>query len=155
MGRVYTVAFTATAVTASVDLFELSPADDKPLKLLALYLGQTTEVGDTAEEQLELRIIRGHTTSGSGGSSATPAPLNPADTAAGFAAEVLNTTVASAGTGVTLLADTWNVRAGYCLIFTPEMQPMASQANTTIAVRLISAPADSITITGTLFVEEA
>lgn len=155
MGRVYAVTFTATAVTAAVDLFELSPADDRPIRLLGLFLGQTTELGDAAEEQLELRIIRGHTTSGSGGSSATPAPLSPADAAAGFAAEVLNTTLASAGTGAVLWADSWNVRAGYPLIFTPEMQPQASQANTTIVVRLASTPADSITIVGTLIVEEA
>ena len=154
MSRVYTVTFNATAVTTAVDLFELTPADDKPIRLLALYLGQTTELGDAQEEQLEIRIIRGFTASGSGGSAPTPSPITPADTAAGFAAETLNTTLANTGTTNTLFVDTWNVRAGYQLIFTPEMQMGATQANTTIVVRLQSAPADSITITGTLFVQE-
>lgn len=154
MGRMYSVTFTPTAITTQVDAFEVQPADDKPVRLHALFLGQTTEFGDAAEEQLSIQIIRGYTATGSGGSTATPSPLNPADAAAGFVAETLNTTVATTGTALVLFADSWNVRAGYPLIFTPEMQPMASQANTTIVVRIATTPADSITITGTLIVEE-
>ena len=79
--------------------------------------------------------------------------LSSIDTAAGFTAEVNNTTVANTGTAVTLHADTFNVRAGCRLWFPPENCPMASQANTTIVVR-ITAPADSLTMSGTLYVEE-
>jgi hypothetical protein len=153
MGRQYSVIFSAVAVTAAQDLFEITPADDKPVRLRGLFVGQTSDAGDANDELLQVQIIRGYTTSGSGGSAPTPAPLSSIDTAAGFTAEVNNTTVANTGTAVTLHADTFNVRAGYQLWFPPENCPMASQANTTIVVR-ITAPADSLTMSGTLYVEE-
>lgn len=154
MGRVYTVQFENVAVTEDQDLFEISPADDKPVRLLALYLSQSTETGDAAEEMMRIQVIRGHSTGGSGGSAPTPAPIDPDSPAAGFAAEVNNTTIASAGTGVVLHSEAFNVRAGLALIWTPETTPMARQANTTIVVRLMANPADSVTMGGTLYVEE-
>ena len=146
--------FENVAVTAAQDFFELSPADDKPIAIHAAFLSQATETGDAAEEMLRVEIIRGYTSSGSGGSSATPAPLNPNDAAAGCAAEVNNTTVANTGTAVILHAESFNERVGWAFIPTPEMRPMASQANTTIVVRLLGAPADSVTMSGTLYFEE-
>ena len=119
MGRVYAVTFEGTAVTAQVDFFELTPADDKPVRLLGLLLSQSSDVGDAAEEILRIKVIRGHTTGGSGGSAPTPAPVNPSDAASGFAAETLNTTIASVGTTVDLLADAFNIRTGYQLWWTP------------------------------------
>jgi hypothetical protein len=152
-GRIYTVVFSAVAVTAAQDLFEISPADDKPVEIVGIELGQTTDSGDAQDEQLQISIIRGFTTSGSGGSAPTPAPLSPSDTAAGFAAEVNNTTVANTGTSVTLHTGAWNVRAGYINWFPEGIRPAATQANTTIVVRQ-TAPADSITMSGTLYVRE-
>lgn len=154
MGRFYTVTFNDVAVTASQDLFEIQPADDRPVKIWGLFLTQSTELADAAEEQLRVAIIRGHTTSGSGGSAATPAVINPLDTAAGFTAEVNNTTIASAGTGVTLHVMTWNVRSGLEMWWLPETGLIATQANTTIVIRLLAAPADSVSVSGTLYVEE-
>ena len=154
MGRMYTVSFTAVASpTAIWDIFEISPADDKPCAIHAIVLGQTTELGDAAEEQLALRLIRGFTSSGSGGTATTPRSLNPSDTAAGFAAETNNTTVATTGTTNDLHCDSWQIRGPYVMIFPPEMRPIVSQANTTLVLRA-SAPADSITVSGTLYVEE-
>lgn len=154
MGRVYATVFENVAVTAAQDFFEITPADDKPVKLLGLILSQSTETGDAAEEMLRIKVIRGHATSGSGGSTHTPTPCNTADAAAGAAVEINNTTIASTGTAVDLLADTFNVRAGYQFWWTPETAPTASQANTTIVVRLMAAPADSVTMGGTLYFEE-
>ena len=152
-GRIYTVVFSAVGVTAAQDLFEISPADDKPVEIVGIELGQTTDSGDAQDEQLQISIIRGFTSSGSGGSSATPAPLSPLDTAAGFSAEVNNTTVATTGTSVALHTGVWNVRAGYINWFPEGVRPTASQANTTILVRQ-TAPSDSITMSGTLYVRE-
>jgi hypothetical protein len=152
-GRIYTVVFSAVAVTAAQDLFEITPADDKPVEIVGIELGQSTDFGDAADETLQISIIRGHATSGSGGSAPTPQPLSPVDTAAGFTAEVNNTTIASTGTAVTLHTGCWNVRAGYINWFPESMRPTASQANTTIVVRQ-TAPADSITMSGTLYVRE-
>jgi len=155
MGRMYSVSFEAVAVTAAQDFFEISPADDKPVLVHGLYLSQASDVGDAADEMLRIKILRGHTTSGSGGSAPTPAPLqSSAGTAAGFAAEVNNTTIASAGTAVDLHAEAFNIRAGLQYIPTPEARPGASQANTTLIVRLMAAPADSLTMSGTLILEE-
>lgn len=152
-GRTYAVTFSAVAVTAAQDLFEITPADDKPVEIVGIELGQSSDAGDAMDELLQISIIRGHTTSGSGGSAPTPAPLGPNDTAAGFTAEVNNTTTASTGTTVTLHTGCWNVRAGYINWFPEESRPQASQANTTIVVRQ-TAPADSITMSGTLYVRE-
>jgi len=154
MGRLYTVTFSAVAVSAAQDLFELTPADDKPIRLHGIAVGQISDSGDAQDEQLRWTIIRGHATSGSGGSAATPQPVNSSvDTAAGFTAETNNTTVASAGTGVTLHADAFNVRAGLQYWWPPECRPGASQGNTLLVVR-ITAPSDALTMDGTLYVEE-
>lgn len=156
MGRLYTVVFEAVATTSSQDLFELVPADDKPIALHGIILsnvGGTADAGDAQEELLRLSVIRGLTASGSGGTTPTPQPLSSINTAAGFTAEVNNTTQA-AGTPTVLYVDGWNVRVPYQMFFTPETRPMASQANTSMMVRMASTPADSITISGTAIVEE-
>lgn len=152
-GRIYTVTFSAVAVTAAQDLFELTPADDKPIEIIGIELGQTSDAGDAMDELLQISIIRGYTSSGSGGSAATPAPLNPNNTAAGFTAEINNTTVANTGTAVVLHTGCWNVRAGYINWFPESCRPTASQSNTTMVVRS-TAPADALTMSGTLYVRE-
>jgi hypothetical protein len=153
MARIYSVVFSAVSVSAAQDLFELTPADDKPIEIVGIELGQSSDSGDAADEQLQISIIRGHTTSGSGGSSPTPAPLVPADTAAGFTSEANNTTIASAGTTATLHTGCWNVRAGYINWFPEGCRPTAGQGNTTMVVRT-TAPADAVTMSGTLYVRE-
>lgn len=155
MSRVYTIEFEGVVVSAQVDFFEISPADDKPCKLLGIFLSQSSDVGDAAEEILRIRIIRGHTTSGAGGAVPTPAPLeSSAGAAAGFAAETNNTTIASLGTTVNLFSHAFNIRTGLELWFPQGAEPGASQANTTLVVRLMAAPADALTMSGTLVVEE-
>lgn len=152
-GRTYAVTFNAVAVTAASDLFEITPADDRPIEIVGIELGQYTDAGDAQDELLGLQIIRGFTTSGSGGSSATPTPISPNAAAAGCTAEVNNTTLANTGTTTTLLSTAFNVRAGYINYFPADARPGCSQGNTTIVVRM-TAPADSITLNGTLYVRE-
>lgn len=153
MPRTYSVQFNAVSVSAAQDLFEITPADDKPVRILGLVLGQYSDVGDAASENLNVKISRGWGTSGSGGTAPTPAPLDAVDTAAGFTAEVNNTTVASTGTEVVLFSDVWNTQAGYQVWFPEGAQPQCSQGQTMLTVR-ITAPADAITANGTLFVQE-
>jgi hypothetical protein len=151
---VYTVEFEAVAVTAQVDFFELTPADDKPVEIIGLFLSQSSDVGDAAEEILRYRVIRGHTSGGSGGAAPTPRPVDRSDAAAGFAAETNNTTIASSGTTVNLHSDTFNVRTGLQLWLPDGCEWSASQGDTTMVVRLMAAPADSLTMSGTLYVRE-
>lgn len=153
LGRIYAVTFSAVAVTGQFDPLEITPADDKPCELIGWHIGQTSDAGDAQDEQLQIAVIRGHTTSGSGGSAATPAPVNPNDAAAGFAAEVTNTTIASVGTTATLFASAFNVRMGSDVWLPEEVRPRASQAQTTLVVR-ISAPADSLTVSGVFWIRE-
>lgn len=155
MGRVYAVTFEGVAVTAAQDFFELQPADDKPISIIGILLSQSSDTGDTAEEILRIQVLRAHTTSGSGGSSATPRPVNStADSAAGATAEINNTTIANGGTSIPLFSHAFNIRAGLEHYFPPECRPGANQGDTTIVVRLMAAPADSLTMNGTLYFEE-
>lgn len=156
MRGVYTVSFdqqTIAAASGDYDLFEIVPAANKPVEVVALSLGNKSEIGDAQDEMLAYSIVRGNTTS-SNGTSATPQPTDPSDGAASFTAETVGSTPATAGTSVTLLADTFNVRAGLMLVLPPEMRPKVSQANTGLYVRLTTAVADDLTLSGTLWVRE-
>lgn len=159
MGRVYSIPFENVSVAAAQDLFSLAPADDKPVRVLAIHLsnvGGTADAGDAQEELLRLAVIRGFTSQGSGGSSVSAnAPIDSSAGANwGFTAHVNDTTPASGGTSQTLFADGWNIRVPYQQVFLPEARPGASQANTTIVVKLMAAPADAVSCSGTLIVEE-
>lgn len=153
----YSVTFDLTAVTAAIfDLFEFAPADDKPIVLHSVYCGQTTELGDVAEEQFEYSIRRGGTgmTSGSGGSGGTAIALDGSGAAAGCVLEVLNTTEATFTSGVRVHGGTFNIRAGLEYRPTPEERIGCSQANGGLVVRIESTPLDSVSIVGTAYFEE-
>lgn len=155
MGRLYTVHLAPTAITVAADLVELTPADDLPILIHGFRVWQTTDTGDAAEEIIGLALVRGHTTSGSGGNtSVTVAPKNHRDAAAGCTAETANTTAASAGTAVTVYSTGWNVRAPLEVVFTPEQRVRADQGNTTLVLRMLAAPADSLTIGCSIDIEE-
>lgn len=155
MGLVYSAIFENVSVSAAQDFFELQPGDDKPVKILAIYLSQISDVGDAAEEILRVELIRGHTTSGSGGTVPTARPIDRNNTvASGTTIEVNNTTIASLGTTHILHADAFNIRTGWQFIPTPEFRPTSSQADTTLVLRLMAAPADAVTMSGTIYWEE-
>jgi hypothetical protein len=150
-GRLYTVVISGTASPAAVfDLAEFNPTSTKPIRIRRLRLAQTSEP-TTEEEQLSLTIQRGHTTSGSGGSAPTPRPLTTGIAAAGFTAEIVNTTQATAGSPVILVEDAWNTRAGMDLAFSSEEAPGA--VNERLVVQS-GAPADAITLRATFWIEE-
>ena len=152
MSRFYTITISGVASPAAAfDFVEISPAANKNVKLHRIRIAQTSEP-TTEEEQLAISVIRGHTTSGSGGSAPTPVPLSPSDAAAGFTVEVMNTTIASAGTAVTPVDDAWNTRAGYDMAFAPEEAPEC--INGVLLVVRSGAPADAVTIRGAVWVEE-
>ncbi len=152
--RLYTVSFSAVAMTAAQDLFMVAPATNRPIAIAGLFLHQTTDLKDAEEEVLRISIVRGHTTVGSGGNTFTPVLMNPGGTAAAFTARINDTTIASAGTTTTPHVDGWNIRVPYMFWWTPETAIICSAAQTRIVVRLMAAPADSITGGGTLYVAE-
>lgn len=158
MSRIYSVAAIATGATASgdIDWLELSPADDKPIKLCRLVLSQTSEVGDTQEEGLRFSLLRITTSfvSGSGGSAATIVPLDTSDPAAGFTGETFNTTVAT-GTAATLEEIGWNVRnTPFELVWPdPEWRPTFRQGEALI-LRQQTTIADAVDFLLTAYIEE-
>lgn len=142
----YYVPFDIAAHTAAIDYLEILAATDKPLALHGFEIGQLTEVGDAQEEQLELVLKRvtGSPTSGSGGSSITPQPCNPSDTAAGATVEAGNTTKISGGTSVDLMRIGWNVRGNYLFLPPPEGR-IQCLAGTRLVLEEVSTVADSVT----------
>lgn len=156
MGRFYSASFSATSVSAAVDCFEILAATGKPFILHEVVLSQSSDYGDSAAEGLSVLIKRatGSYTSGSGGSTATPAKHATNDAAAGPTAETNNTTQASAGSGAltTIRAEAFNVQAGYQYLPPPE-QRLAFLPSEACVISL-TAPADAITLSGTVVFEE-
>lgn len=153
MGRMYTVQFNGVAVTAQQDFFEVVAPADAVVRIHRLGLSQSTEVGDAMEEGLSLLLKSGQTTSGSGGSTPTAIPNELGDAAFGGTCEANNTTKASAGTIVTHYAWNWNVRMPFEHVFTPEERPVLSPSRRG-TLELGTTPADSITISGYMVIEE-
>lgn len=159
MGRIYTVSVSGTFANASgdTDLIEILPADDKPVKLRGFIIGQTSEVGDAAEEGLRLSILRLPATVTSGnGSSTTPKPMDSADAAAGAACETIGATVATtSGTADTLVELAWNIRGSPYEWWAPDdrFAPKAKQGEG-LVVRLQTTVADDISGTFTAWIEE-
>lgn len=149
----YAVIFENVAVTADQDLISIIAADDRPCKLIYVEIGQVTELGDTAEEQLRIAIVRGNTTVGSGGGAFTPTKLNPNAVAAGASARINDTTEASGGTAVNLYAGAWNIRAPFIWDATPERYIIVNGADY-LCVRLLASPSDSITMSGVAYFTE-
>lgn len=152
----YTLVFDNISTTTATDFFEIDAAAEEPVEIFGLFVSQNGvgDVGDAAEELLRYSIVRGNTTSG-GGTSTTPQPLTIGDEAASFAGEVTtgSSAVASAGTGVTLHEDAFNVRAGLQLWFPPEARPSTS-GTALLCVRLLGAPADAITLSGCCYIRQ-
>lgn len=153
MSGVYTVQFNGVAVSAAQDLFELVAASGKPIVILGFTLSQTTELGDAAEEALSILLKSGQSTSGSGGSSPTPVANDSTMAAASFAAEANNTTKASSGTIVTHGSWAWNIRQPLDVLFTQEQQ-LVMAASRRCTLELVSAPADSVTMSGVMWIQE-
>lgn len=156
MGRFYSVIFSGVSVSAAQDLVEAVAATGKPFILHEIVVGQTSDYGDAQAEGLRIDIKRatGSYTSGSGGSTATPAKHLTNDASAGPTPEINNTTQASAGSGAltTIRTDAFNVQSGYQYLPPPEQRILFLAAEA--CVISITAPADALTMSGTMVFEE-
>lgn len=149
---IFTIPFEYTG-NANVDLLELVAPTAAKWIVLGFDIGQTSDAGDANEEILLLSLKSGQTTSGSGGSASTPVPTDCVSApGSGAAAEQANTTKASAGTILTHATYPWNVRVPTSVVLTQEQQiilPAARRMTLEIA-----AAADSLTISGQVWVQE-
>lgn len=156
MPRLYVAQFSAVAVTAAQDFFEILCATDGIIRIHKWHLFQTTDVADAAEEVLRIETVRGiGATTGSGGSTATPQPLDDGDAASGATVEINNTTRLTAGGGSleVLEAFGWNIRIPTSEIYTPELRPVVGPGEFW-TLSLVAAPTDSITASGSVWFEE-
>lgn len=159
MSRIYRVPYTGTLAnaTADADLVSLVPADDKPIRLAGWILGQSSETGDAAEENLRITVrhMAATVTVGSGGSAVTPVKTDQNDPAAGFTARANDATVATTTGANTIMEELgWNIRSSpYERYIAEEQRPVARQTEALI-VRMESTPVDDITAELTFLVEE-
>lgn len=159
--RVYTVPFLSQNLPATnpIDLWDIAPATNKPVALLGISLdnvGIGADAGDAQEELLPISIVRGLATVGSGGAAATPVAVQENDVAASFTARTNDTVVAVVGAGstVNLGGLGWNERVPMREFWPMELCFTCSAALTRIVVRITTAGADPLTISGTLWVAE-
>jgi hypothetical protein len=151
---IYTAPFSAIAVSAVQDLWELNVHASTRVRLREVRFGQSSDSGDAAAEQLYITFVRGYTVSGSGGASVTPVNVSghTGGLTAASAVERNNTTQASTS-GTVMFADVWNTQAPYLWLPPENDMRFTLEASTRFVVTL-SAPGDAITMSGTLTFEE-
>ena len=161
MRGVFTVPFdqqTILAASGDYDLFEIIPATDRPVEIVAIFIGNKSEVGDAAEEMVAWSIERfsGGTYTPGNGTAATEVETAHTDGTPSFAAKTVGSTVATTtGTKKQLHADTFNIRTGLQLIIPPDIRcECGGAANSAIVVRLLTALLDDAVLSGTLYVRE-
>jgi hypothetical protein len=150
---IYFAPFSAIAVSAAQDLWEVVAPADSFVVIRQVRFGQYSDAGDAAAELLGVTMARGYTVSGSGGSTITP--INRSSItgalASGSTVERNNTTQANT-TGGVVWAESWNVQASF--LYLPDKDERLLIQPSERFVVSITAPADSITMNGTLVFEE-
>lgn len=147
---VYSATFEEVAVSAAQDFFELVAPADMSVVLHGLVISQSSDAGDKQSEQLNVLIHRG-STSGSGGSTPTPSPMQAGQAASTVTVEANNTSQSTEGT--ILHSECFNVMAGCQIWWIPECRPFISPSGRVI-VELQTTPDDAITMSGTIYFEE-
>lgn len=160
-GPIFSAAIDNIAVSAIQDLFEIATDATTRIAICGIDLFQNTDFGDAQAETLALRIIRGLGTTGSGGSAVTPKNHKPWSRVSPCTVARNNTTpaVIGAGTSDVLLSTGFNVQAGF--FYRPRWvdstdvdERIFCEKNSRIVVNLPAAPADSITVFGTIWWQE-
>jgi hypothetical protein len=150
-GEMYTGTLAPTAHTAAGDLMAITGTGTGALVLHSIHIGQTLDAGDAEAEMVHCRLSR-WTTAGTGGTTPTPSPHNLGQTAASTFR--INATV-DATVLTTLYEFVFNVQAG--LFYTPtpeEMIVVSAEATDGLVLALVTVPADSLTIAGSMTWEE-
>lgn len=148
MARLYSFSFSEVAVTAQQDLFQIE-AQTVPARLVAVYLSQTSEVGDTEEEGLSILIQR---VTDAVTNDVTEVKIDGGDGAALANLAINETTELVTGAEI-VHAEGWNVRMPFIYLPPEELRPVIQVGNA-IVVNLNTTPGDSITMSGTCYFEE-
>ncbi len=148
MGRMFTAGFTEVAVTAQQDLFQIE-ALVVPVVLHAVFLSQSTDVGDAAAENLSI-LLRRFTDAVT--NDIAEVKLDPGSAAANADLAINETTELVTGTE-TVHSEVWNIALPFVWMPPPEMR-IIIKIGDGLAVNLNTTPADSITMSGTMYFEE-
>src|SRR5215207_1206238 len=98
---IFYATFSAVAVTLAQDVFEIATPANVRVRLREVRIGQYSDFADAQAEILSVTVMRGHTTTGSGGTTLTPTNVHPWSRAAVSTVKANNTTVATGGSPVT------------------------------------------------------
>jgi hypothetical protein len=155
----YSAQFTGVAAAAQQDLFQITAPSTRLVCVHGITVSQGgggNDVGDAQEEFLTLLMKRltSASTTGSAGSVTSIIGLESGAPAAAASVMTNNTTRATGGTSSTLHADSWNVRANFIWIPTPEMRPWLGISER-FTLELATTPAtDAVNVNGTIYFEE-
>jgi hypothetical protein len=144
----YTAQFSEVAVTAQQDLFQIE-ANTTPAIIHAIFLSQTSDVGDAAAENLSILIRR---VTDAVTNDVTEAKLDNGSAAANADLAVNETTELVTG-ATTIHSEAWNIALPFVWMPPPEMRIIVEIGNA-VVVNLNTTPADSITMSGTMYFEE-
>lgn len=164
MGRVSYIPFTGTVyqTEGTVDLVEVAPDDDRIAICRGFCIGQVSELGDAAEEVIDLQLVRmtQTVTSGStgtvGGGSASPFHAGNVSTSSvsGYTAEVFNFDIATTSGETHVLYFPWNVRSSPYVEWFPDAAfALRARQGGALILRIGTAVADDMTVSGWFCVE--
>lgn len=148
MGRMYTVSFVDVAVTAQQDFFQIE-ANTIPAILHAIFLSQTSDVGDAAAENLTIQILR---VTDAVTNDLAEVLLDAGDGAALADLAINETSELTTGAEV-IHAESWNIAMPFIWMPPPEMRIIVEVGNA-VVVNLNTTPADELTMNGVMYFEE-
>jgi hypothetical protein len=153
MARTYEVSFENVAVSAAQDFVQILGGSGKMLRIKRVKWGCTdTTLAAGQAIQTRCRLLPATVTTGSGGTTPTPRPLDPGDAAATFTGQVNNTSKATtSGTATIIDEDGSHLYAGYSFSFPvpPVVGPTAG-----FVFEMLSTPSATVHISGLVEVEE-
>lgn len=146
--RMYTVSFSKVAITVVQDLWQIE-AELVPLWIHGLWLGQSSDVGDAESEGLEVTMNR---ITDAVPADETASKGDPDDLAAKANISINETTQLVTGLDIHH-TEVWHITAPLIWLPTPEQRPKVI-VDDAFTIALITAPDDSILVSGTLYFSE-
>lgn len=146
---------TPTAITVAADLWQVTMADTAAARVGGLSLMQTTDLGEAQHEVLLFRYVAGNTTGGSGGGTPTNMDLGFGPSSAVDSVACRNTTAASGGSPGSGQVQGWNILSPIDIWYPNGLEPILWPAygiSYLTVVRMLAAPADSVTMHSTLWI---
>ena len=148
MGRMYTVSFTATSVSAAQDLFQIE-SNTVAVIIHAVYLSQSSDAGDANSEALRLRFRR---VTDALTNVTAEEQLDSDDAVAQADLNVNDTTPFTAG-AETLHVESWNILTPFVYLPPPKLRIRINPTET-VTLNLIAAPSAAVTMDGVMYFEE-